>query len=91
MGPALCIWKGRTERAWSQQLINSEGNTEGPPSREQVSGNRVFVGTFGNEQHFAVLDTNACIQHVWWNGNTSQWNLQQINGLSATRTAPASS
>jgi hypothetical protein len=38
-----------------------------------------FVCAFGDQLHFAYVDTKGNIQDCWYDGPTGRWNLQQIN------------
>jgi hypothetical protein len=50
-------------------------------------GASLFVCTFGNQQHFTYLDGNSNLQDCFYDGDTNQWHLQQINGGKTTTVA----
>jgi hypothetical protein len=84
--------QGRKIMAWHlQQITNFKGPTipgeyiatDGPESTGYLS-----VSVFNNQQHFTYIDLDSNIQDAWWDGNTSQWHLQQINNPSGPSLLP---
>ena len=82
--------------AWNLLQINN-ANAAGPSVQDEfvalplataaavnAPGDKFFVCTFGNQQHFTYLDGNGNVQDCWYDGDANQWNLQQINNANAT-------
>ncbi len=84
-------WYDGDANQWNLQQINGTYATTVPgeyvacPQAHEVAvPASLFVCTFGNQQHFTYIDGNDNLQDVWYDGDANQWNLQQINGGSAT-------
>jgi len=77
---------------WSLQQINGGGGPTVPNEYvacpDAPAGGNQFVCTFGNQQHFTYNDGNSNLQDCWYDGNTGQWDLQQINNATGQPTVP---
>jgi hypothetical protein len=78
-------WYNGPANAWNLQQINNANGAGAtvpgeyiatPQATAPVAGS-VFVCQYGNQDHFAYLDTNGNIQDCWY--DEVNWNLQQIN------------
>jgi len=67
-------WYDGGSNSWNLQQINAGGLTNGPAA---VGG--PFVSVFGQQQHFAYLDSAQIIWDAWYDGGDNSWNLQQVN------------
>ena len=84
-------WYDGDANQWNLQQINNAYAT-GPgvagefvavPEATAPVSIGVSVCTFGNQQHFTYIDVNSNLQDCWYDGDTNQWNLQQINNANA--------
>ena len=67
-------WYDSPSGSWNLQQVNNGGRTDGPP----VYGS-LFVCAFGDQLHFAYVDSNDNLQDCWYDGAADRWHLWQIN------------
>jgi hypothetical protein len=76
------VWYNGATNKWDLQQINGPGGrTTGVPA-----AGGPFVCVFNQQQHFAYRDSGGTIRDAWYDGATSKWNLQQINGAGGRTT-----
>jgi hypothetical protein len=76
-------WYNGATNKWQLQQINLSGLTAGPAAISDLAS---FI--YNNQSHVLYRDDTGKIWDSWYNGATSQWELQQIN-LSGLTAGPA--
>ena len=68
-------WYDGPTNSWNLQQINGGGHTDGPTGVGDPA-----VAEFVDQMHVCYRDDEGLIWDAWYDGPTSSWNLQQING-----------
>jgi CubicO group peptidase (beta-lactamase class C family) len=72
-------WYDAGTNSWSLQQINLGGVTAGP-----AAAGYPYVSVFGQQQHFTYRDDFGAIWDSWYDADSNQWSLQQINASGVT-------
>jgi photosystem II stability/assembly factor-like uncharacterized protein len=78
-------WYDPGQSQWNQQQINGSGGLTDSPL---AVGDPELV-VYNNQMHVCYRDANGWLQDAWYDGNSSQWNSQQLTGTGGLTPGPA--
>lgn len=67
-------WYDSGGNRWGLQQINLGGLTTGP-----AAGGDPQVSVYGTQQHFVYCDAFGGLWDAWYDGDSDQWDVQQLN------------